>query len=166
MLLSLALAALLPPTPCGGPKLEQMTRDAEVVFVGEVREVEKPSLMQSWSGLAIFRQHVRYEVKALLKGELSEKELWVGYPLYYKSLLADKEAPRLSPELFKTDGVHLVFIKHIEGPTPPPFKSASETLPAWKRQITSPYGPVDANCGAIPVEPGVEDIIRRMVAKP
>jgi hypothetical protein len=167
LLLSSALAALLPaaPTPCGGPKLEQMTRDAEVVFVGEVREVEEPSLMQSWSGLILFRQHVRYEVKAVLKGKLSEKELWVGYPIYYESLLADRETPQLSPEVFKTASAHLVFIKHIKEPTPP-LKSPPEAPPAEKRQVISPYGPVDVNCGALASTPAAEEEIRRLVSKP
>jgi hypothetical protein len=49
LLLSLALAALLPaaPTQCGKPKLERMTRESDVIFVGEVVEVEEPALMQS-----------------------------------------------------------------------------------------------------------------------
>lgn len=77
LLLPLALVALLPvaPTQCGKPKIDQMTRDSEVVFVGEVREVEKPSLAQSWSGLALFKQHVHYEVTAVLKGKLSQGSL-------------------------------------------------------------------------------------------
>jgi hypothetical protein len=97
----LLLSALITPPPvapthCGKPKIEQVTRESEVVFVGEVVEVERP-FMQAWSGLTLYKQHVRYKVKAVLKGKLSEKELWVGYPIYYGSLLADKDVPQLSP---------------------------------------------------------------------
>lgn len=127
LLLSFTLAALLPavPTQCGKPKLEQMTRDAEVIFVGEVVEVERPALIQSWSGLTVYKQHVRYNVTAVLKGEFSEAEVWVGYPIYYRSLLADKDVPQLSPEVFKTNNAHIVFMKHVKERNPPPFPGPS-----------------------------------------
>jgi hypothetical protein len=164
--LSLALVALLPAAPaqCGKPKLERMTREAEVVFVGEVIEVEERSMIQ-WSGLTLYKQHVRYEVKAVLKGKLSEKELWVGYPIYHGSLLADKDVPQLSPEIFKTDSVHIVFMEHVKELNPPPF-SPPRLNPSAKPAIKSPYGPVDVNCGALADSPAAEAEIRRITSKP
>ncbi len=46
--LLIALTALLSaaPTQCGKLKIEEETRDAEVIFVGEVMEVEERPLMQ------------------------------------------------------------------------------------------------------------------------
>lgn len=166
LLLLMSLSALLSaaPTPCGKPKIEQMTRGAEVVFVGEVVEVERPLLL-AWSGLTIYRQHVRYKVKAVLEGKLSEKELWIGYPIYYGSLLADKEVPQLSSEVFKTGSVHLVFMKHVKESNSPPFSSPALN-PSAKPAIKSPYGPVDVNCGALTYSPDVEGMVRRIASGP
>lgn len=166
LLLSLLLVALLPaaPTQCGKPKLERMTRDSEIVFVGEVVEVEERGLIQ-WSGLTLYRQHVRYEVKSVLKGEFSGGEVWVGYPIYHGSLLADKEVPQLSPEVFKTDNVHIVFMKRFKEPEPPPF-SNPRLNPSAKPAIKSPYGPVDVNCGALADTPDAEAEVRRIASKP
>lgn len=136
-----------------------------VVFVGEVKEVEKPSLLQSWSGLILFRQHVRYEVKTVLKGTLSEKELWVGVPIYYNSLLADKDVPQLSPEVFKTNSVQIVFMKHVKESAPPP-SSSPPLNPSAKPAIKSPYGVVDVNCGATADNPAAEAEIRRLASRP
>jgi hypothetical protein len=169
LLLSLALVALLPAAPaqCGLPQIERMTRDSEVVFVGEVLDVEHP-LMQGWSGLTLYRQHVRYEVKAVLKGKLSEKELWVGYPIYHGSLLADKDVPQLSPEVFKANSVHIVFMKRIKESNPPPFTGplpGKPLDPSAKPPIKSPYGPVDVNYGALADTPAAEAEIRRIISK-
>ncbi len=156
MLLSLVFIAFLPAAPqqCGGPKLEQMTRDSEVVLVGEVKDVETPAMLQSWAGLVVFKQHVRYEVKAVLKGKMPRSEVWVGYPIYYNSPLADKDLPRLSPEIFKTNSVHVVFIKLDK-------KAAAADS---KQPETPSYVTVDVNCGAIIDTPDVETKIRTLTS--
>jgi hypothetical protein len=170
LLLSLTLVTMLPaaPTQCGRPQIERMTRDSEVVFVGEVIEVERPLLL-AWSGLALYRQHVRYKVGAVLKGKLSEKELWVGYPIYHGSLLADKEVPQLSPEVFKANSTHIVFMKHVKELDPPPFPGqppGTRLYPSAKPPVKSPYGPVDVNCGAIADSPESQAEVLRLVTKP
>jgi hypothetical protein len=90
--------------------------------------------------------------------------VWVGYPIYHGSLLADNEAPRLSPEVFKTNNVHIVFMKHIKELNPPPF-SNPPLHPSAKPAIKSPYGPVDVNCGALTDTPAAEAEIRRIASK-
>jgi hypothetical protein len=144
-----------------------MTRDAEVVFVGEVVEVEERGLIQ-WSGLTLYKQHVRYKVTAVLKGEFSESKVWVGYPIYHGSLLADKEVPQLSPKVFKTNNAHIVFMKHVKERNPPPFSGPPPGMPLYpsaKPSIKSPYGPADVNCGALADTPAAEAEIRRIVSK-
>jgi hypothetical protein len=83
-------------------------------------EVERP-LILGWSGLTLYKQHVRYKVEAVLKGKFFEVEVWVGHPIYYRSLQADKDVPQLSPKVFKTNSVHIVFMKHVKELNPPPF---------------------------------------------
>ena len=154
----LSIALVLPPTTasCDEAKIKQMVRDSVVVLVAEVKEVETPSLTASWSGLAIFKQHVLYKVRAILKGEITEREVRVGYSVYKNSLTADKNRPQLSPVLFKKNTVHIVFLKLEE-------KSAVDGA----NQPTTPsYLALDVNCGAILDTPAVEAEIRAMPSTP
>lgn len=157
MFLSIMLAVLPQMKPqCNDAKLKQMVRDSDVVLIAEVKEVQAPSLMQAWSGLVVFKQYVRYEVKAVLKGEMSQSEVRVGYPIYYKSLTADKSRPQLSPELFKEKNLHIVFLKLDKD------SSKAEA----KQQASSSYVALDINFGAIMDTSASEEQIRHITSTP
>jgi hypothetical protein len=82
--------------------------------------------------------------------------VWVGYPIYYNSLTADKSGPQLSPELFKKNNIHIIFLKLDKKPAP-----SSVTPPGSPSYVT-----LDVNCGAIIATPAVEAKIRRLALKP
>lgn len=106
------LPLLLPQTarPLDDEELKRLTERSDVVAVAELKEVEPTSELQPWSGLTSSWQFVRYRVKKVLKGKMSEDEVRVGFMLVPNSLTADKAKPGLSPELFKAHNVHIIFL--------------------------------------------------------
>jgi hypothetical protein len=151
-LLFALMLALLPQTakPLDDKEIERLTGRSDVIIVAEVKEVEPTSDLQPWSGLISSWQYVRYDVKKVLKGELRQSEVRVGFILVPNSLTADKSRPGLSPELFKEHNIHIVFLKLDRKPP----------------VIGTRYTGVSQDYGAIIVTPAVETKIRRLSSKP
>lgn len=147
------LLALLPQTakPCDDAELKQVAGRSDVVMTAEVVEVEPTSELQPWSGLISSKQYVRYRVRAVLKGELSESEVRVGFYLVKNSLTADKGRARLSPELFKEHSVHIVFLTRDPKP---PADNGNPPPPAS-------YTAADQDCGALIATPATEAVLQQ-----
>lgn len=150
IVLLLALLLTLPshaPRPLGDKELKRLAGRADIVVVAEVKEVEPTSELQPWSGLISSWQFVRYKVREVLKGEMSEGEVRVGFILVPGSLTADKSRPGLSPELFKPQNVHILF---LERDRQPPVLGAR-------------YTGVSQDYGSITATPTVQKKIRSMI---
>ena len=122
-----ALILTLTPQAAGPPDDDELKRQVSrsaVIIVAEVKEVEPTSELQPWSGLISSWQFVRYEVKQALKGEMPKGEVRVAFMLIPNSLTADKSRPGLSPELFKKQNVHILF---LDGDRQPPVLGARYT---------------------------------------
>ena len=87
--------------------LVEVARRSEIVVVAEVVDVH-PS-PGYWSGRVAAVQHVRYKVLETLKGDLRRSDIDAGHYVVANSLTADRNAPQLSPKLFKA-GNHVVLM--------------------------------------------------------
>src|SRR2546423_83526 len=106
LLLCITLALLSQTTKsCDDAELKKIAVNSDVILVAEVKEVEPISELQPWTGLISSKQYVRYEVKYVLKGEMPESEVRVGFYLIKNSMTADKTRTQLSTELFKEHNV-------------------------------------------------------------
>jgi hypothetical protein len=151
------MLALLPQTPqCDEAKIKQMVGDAAVVLIAEVKEEEPTFENQPWTGFAASKQYVRYEVKSVLKGELPDSEVRIGFYLIKNSLTADKSRPQLSPELFKKHNVHIIF---LQLDLKPPASDGNPPPPPS-------YTALDENYGAIIATPDTEAAIRALQSTP
>ncbi len=164
ILLSLVLATLAAATEpgrvraqgeCDEARLQRTAAKADVVMIAEVAELENDAL-SFWSGVMGVRQHVRYKVKTVLKGELAESVVRVAFYVVHHSATADKDEPQLSPELFKENSVHVVFLKREKKPDADNAKAAE----------THSYLGLDQNCGALVATPALEENVRRLVSTP
>ncbi|MBA3243095.1 MAG: hypothetical protein H0T60_17895 [Acidobacteria bacterium] len=156
ILLSLALAVLPATGQCDEARLKRTVSKAKVVMIAEVAEIDAPPRLMAWSGLMAVTQRVKYKVRTVLKGELPEGDVWVSFYLVHHSLTADKDSPQVSPELFKENNVHVVFLELDKKP------SSGETDATAARS----YVAIDENCGAILATPTAEKKIRRLALTP
>ena len=133
-----------------------MVARSDIILIAEVREVEPTFDLQPWSGGLIgSKQHVRYEIRSVLKGEFPDGEVRVAFYLIKNSLTAGKDWPHLSPELFQKNSLHIVFIE-ID-PLSPPTKENTSPI--------SSYVGATADCGAIIATFDAEATIRRLLLR-
>jgi hypothetical protein len=156
LFLSLTFALPQAASPCNEARLEKLTRRAAIVLIAQVKEVEPAGATSGWSGVLASMQQVRYEVREVIKGEVPKGEVLVAYYLVKNSLTADKDLPRLSPELFKEQNVHILFLE-------PDRKRATAGVP---RAAAAPYVAFDENCGAITFTPETAVEVRRSILTP
>lgn len=130
--------------------LKHLVRSSDIVLVAEVIEVKSVEV-PGWSGTMPVEQLVRYRIKKILKGNIAGDEIIVGHYLYYGSLTADKEIPRLSPGLFYSGNDLLVFASVGKG--------RRGDIQSRKRYFSKYYncGAVAANSSAVKL---VQDIVR------
>jgi hypothetical protein len=84
-------------------------READLVFVGTVSAVgPSPGF---WSGVAVARQTVTYEVKEVMKGSWADPSVKVAHLLVLGSPHADQEKAGLSPQVFAVGNKLIVFAK-------------------------------------------------------
>jgi len=156
LLLCITLALLSQTTKsCDDAELKKIAVNSDVILVAEVKEVEPISELQPWTGLISSKQYVRYEVKYVLKGEMPESEVRVGFYLIKNSMTADKTRTQLSTELFKEHNVHIVFLRRDQNP---PSTGGNQPPPS--------YTSVDQDYGAIIATPDAEAAIRALQVTP
>lgn len=131
-------------------ELKKLTERSEVVIIAEVKVVEPTSELQPWSGLTSSWQFVRYEVKEVLKGEMPQGEVRVGFMLVPNSLTADKRKPGLSTDMFKAGNVHIVFLGLDRQPP----------------VLGTRYTAVSQDYGVITATPAVQKKIRAVSSQP
>lgn len=160
LLLSLTLM-LLPQVrrPLDGKEIGRLTERSEIIVAAEVAEVEPTDMQQPWTGLITSKQFVQYNIREVLKGEVSDAQIRVGFMLFQNSLTADKDQPRLSPELFRKGNVHILFLKR--GRRSP--AAEKKRLP-WLNWLS--YDSVDSDYGAVMAAPAVEAKVRAVGSAP
>jgi hypothetical protein len=89
--------------------LQRFARDAELVVVAEIAEVQ-PS-PNFWSGFILSTQSVDYRVIEVLKGQLKYPELRVEFLLFQQNPFVDPFKPHLLPEVFKPGNRQVHFLK-------------------------------------------------------
>lgn len=161
LLLLLTLTAPQAQQRCEDATLKELARESAVIMVADVREVEAPSPLQPWSGLVRSVLHVRYQVREVLKGPARGSQAWVGVNLFKNSPTAAADRPALSPDLFKENNRHLLFLK-FEGM--PPTRIGRDAHASEAKPLPSlPYIVVDSNCGAVMATPATVEAIRGLV---
>ncbi len=118
--------------------LEDHVSESSVVFIGEVIELgDHPPF---WSSLKVMlAQKVRYKVKKVLKGDLSDNELVVSHYLVKGNPHIDKDVPQMSPELFFKGAEFIIFVE--------PHPDCNCNSPDGS--LTKEFLEVDSECGAI-----------------
>ena len=154
LLLSLTLM-LLPQArrPLDDKEIERLTERSEVVVIAEVAKLEPAMMPGQWSGLISSRQFVQYEVREVLKGEVSDAKIRVGFMLLQNSLTADENWPQLSPKLFRKGNVHVLFLKRDRK-----SRAADEQRTPWLKWLA--YDSVDSDYGAVTSSPGLTEKLR------
>ncbi|HEX8148022.1 MAG TPA: hypothetical protein VF591_12650 [Pyrinomonadaceae bacterium] len=143
-------------------EIERLTGRSEVIVIAEVEKVEPTSVLQPWSGLVSSKQYVQYNVREVLKGEMSDGKIRVGFMLIEHSLTTDESQPRLSPELFREKNVHILFL-NPDGRRPVTDKKASDNKqPSWLSWLS--FESVDSDYGAVMSTPAVTEKIRALQA--
>lgn len=155
LLCLLAVSATYAKRICDEERTQQLVRNSNTVVVAEVVDVGPAPKV--WSGLFLFVQRVRYEVKDVLKGQLSKREIDVGHYVVKNSLSADSKEPRLSPEIFKKGNRLLLFL------APDPGKGKYVSLERSARN--NDYVVFDSNCGAVLAEETTLKSIRQALRK-
>lgn len=89
--------------------LQRFARDAELVVVAEIAEVQ-PS-PNAWNGWMRSTQSVDYRVIEVLKGQLKYPELRVDFLLLQENPFVDPFEPHLLPEVFKPGHRQVHFLK-------------------------------------------------------
>ena len=92
--------------------LRKCARDAELVVVAEVSEVQRSP--NFWSGFVRSTQSVDYRVIEVLKGNLKYPELRVDFLLLQESPFVDPFEPHLLPEVFKPGTRQVHFLRRRE----------------------------------------------------
>jgi hypothetical protein len=136
LLLSLIASTLLQAPDCDQTKLRQLAQRSDIILIARVIEVRhSPGY---WSGLAPSIQQVRYEVDAVLKGNVTDKEIVVGHYVVKNSLTAEADSPELSRRLFAVGNQLVLFLKASQ-------KAGDNTGSSGELEYTSP----NENCGAL-----------------
>lgn len=152
--LLLCLLGLLPTyakPSCDEQRMQQLARDSNIVVVADIIEVGPPPKV--WSGPFLFVQRVRYEVKDVLKGQLSKHEINVGHYIVKNTLSTDSKDARLLPDVFKKGNHLLLFL----APAPAKGKYVSLETPANDND----YVVSNSNCGAVLAEENTLKSIRQ-----
>ena len=136
---------------CDEQRMQQLASDSNIVVVANIIEVGPPPKV--WSGLFLFVQRVRYEVKDVLKGQVSKREINVGHYIVKNCLSADSKEARLSPDVFKKGNQLLLFLASDPGKG----KYVSLETPAKDND----YVVSDSNCGAVLAEENTLKSIRQ-----
>ncbi len=114
-------------------RVERIVRDAKIIVAAEVIDIgEAPGV---WSGYFLSVQRVKYEVKEVLKGDLTQGRICVGHYVVHNSLTADKTYPRLSSTIFVKGNRLVLFLTpdphpgkgYFEKPSRKPMCGADET---------------------------------------
>jgi hypothetical protein len=109
------LAALiligLSSTECEMKTVQHLAREAPIIVVGEVDEVERT--LGFGSGYSLVVQRVNYQVKEVLKGDLADERINVAHVVVANSPSADIESKQtqLSPKLFAKGNRLILFLK-------------------------------------------------------
>ncbi|MGH9874728.1 MAG: hypothetical protein ACRD9S_19920 [Pyrinomonadaceae bacterium] len=139
-IIAILLVLMTPQHNCDEAPLQKLTRDAEVIVVAQVVEVQPTGLpLEIWSGPVLSTQNVRFKVKGVLKGNINECDITVSFALAYKTNTADEKHARLSPQLFAEGKILLLFLK----------KNSEQKL----SPSTVGYRSIDSNCGAVEESP-------------
>lgn len=138
-------------TQCDVQKMQKLARDAQIIVVAEVKEV-KPA-MNIWSGGFLVIQRVRYKVKEVLKGTLSNSEINVGHYIIRTSLTVDTKKPRLSPRLFRRGNQLVLFLIPDSGTG---YISRENIDSKYKAYLVH-----DPNCGAVLANTDIVNMIQR-----
>jgi hypothetical protein len=144
--------------PLDDKEIGRLTDNSEVVVVAEVAELEPADAQQPWSGLISSKQFVQYDVREVLKGEVSDAKIRVGFMLLQNSLTADENQPRLSPELFRKGNVHVLFLKRDLR-----SRAADKQRTPWLKWLA--YDSIDSDYGAVTSTPGLIEKIRALQPK-
>ena len=126
---------------CREPSIRQLVHDAPVVAVAEIEQVEQP--LGVWSGTFLIVQRVRYRVKTVLKGEIKQDQVTVGYYIVANSSTADTERAQLSPKIFVKGKEVLLFL------TSDPERGYLAMPEDEKQKINQHYLALDSKCGLI-----------------
>jgi hypothetical protein len=143
------------PRSCGGRDLSESVSLSSVILVGEVADVKPP--LGVWSGYFPVVQRVHYRVKAVLKGDISDKVVNVGHYVIANSLVADSKSARLSPEIFAKGHALILFLKADPG-------EGYIHLPDADRETNvRPFLSLDP-CGALPADRDSVDMVRKAIS--
>jgi hypothetical protein len=156
LLFVLAIISLRPMAPtCDEQKMKQLAHSATTIVVAEILDV-KPAI-GFWSGYFVALQQVQSNVKEVLKGELTPREIEVGHYVVKNSRTADIDRPRLSPKLFVKGNQLVLFLipkQQKVSPSGTDVKSAGET-----------YIVPDENCGALPANDETVKLIQQILSR-
>lgn len=98
-------------TGCNLKAVQHLAREAPIIVVGEVDEVERT--LGFGSGYSLVVQRVNYQVKEVLKGDLTKEKINVAHVVVANSPSADKESKptQLSTKLFAKGNRLILFLK-------------------------------------------------------
>lgn len=129
---------------CSAKRLTKLAVKSPIVATAEVIGTEESlgtstAWFRPWCGLMFTTEDAYYNIHEVLKGQISDSKIVVEHPICSDTLTVDGYYPDLSPSLFKTGNVLLLFLEpgshDPNKKIPPPFQSVYEDL--------------DENCGAI-----------------
>ena len=126
---------------CREPSIQQLVHDAPVVAVAEIEQLEQP--LGFWSGTFLVVQRVHYRVKTVLKGEIKQDQVTVGYYVVANSSTADTEQAQLSPKIFVKGKAVILFL------TSDPEHGYLAMPEDEKRKPYQHYLALDSKCGLI-----------------
>jgi hypothetical protein len=92
----------------GDTRLETLVKEAEVVALVEVTDVQTPPTF--WCGQFPATQDVSYKVLEVFKGSLKSNTISHRFYVVKNGSLSDKQKPQLSPSLFARQKRHLLFL--------------------------------------------------------
>src|SRR5436190_2251043 len=79
-------------------QLKQLFDSSKAVVVAKIIQIGPAP--QAWSGIVPTVQRIRYQPTAVLKGDVSAREIDVGHYIVKNSRTASSEQPAVSPQLF------------------------------------------------------------------
>jgi len=141
---------------CDGAGTQQLINKSDVVVVAKIIEVGPAP--EVWSGLLLFVQRVRFEVKDVLKGRVNKHEIYVAHYVVKNSISADSKQPKLSPEIFKKGNTLLLFLNVDPG------KGKYVDL-ATSANNHNDFVVFDANCGAILADQNALNDVERLLRR-
>jgi hypothetical protein len=129
---------------CSAKRLAKLAVKSPIIATAEVVGTEdslgtSTALFRPWCGLTLSTEDAYYNIREVLKGQIADSKIVVEHLICSDTITVDGYHANLSPTLFKTGNVILLFLKagshQPDKQAPPPFKSIYEDL--------------DENCGAV-----------------